>query len=95
MPENIDAYIHRIGRTGRVDETGEAFTFVTSEDTAMVHDIEKVLNKTLERCTLQGFDYKVPALDKEFGHSPNQMRRSPVRRQGMRNKYQFSLSRSS
>ncbi|MCX6003441.1 MAG: DEAD/DEAH box helicase, partial [Chloroflexi bacterium] len=74
MPENIDAYTHRIGRTGRVDETGEAFTFVTSEDTAMVRDIEKVLNKTLERCTLQGFDYKMPALDKEFSHSPNQMR---------------------
>ncbi len=61
MPENIDAYIHRIGRTGRVEKTGDALTFVTGEDTAMVRDIEQVLNKPLERLKLPDFDYTRPA----------------------------------
>ena len=61
MPESTDAYTHRIGRTGRVDKTGDALTFVTSEDTAMVHALEHILNAKLERRTLQGFDYTAPA----------------------------------
>jgi ATP-dependent RNA helicase RhlE len=95
MPENVDAYTHRIGRTGRVDETGEAFTFVTHEDMATVRDIEKVLNKPIERRTLECFDYKTPSAEKEINHSPRQMRRSPVRRQGMGRKPQLAMSRSS
>jgi superfamily II DNA/RNA helicase len=55
MPENVDAYTHRIGRTGRVDETGDAFTFVTHEDMPLVRDIEKVLGKPIERRTSGGF----------------------------------------
>ena len=46
MPESVDAYTHRIGRTGRVKETGEAFTFVTHEDMALVRDIEKIYGQT-------------------------------------------------
>jgi ATP-dependent RNA helicase RhlE len=93
MPENVDAYTHRIGRTGRVDETGEAFTFVTHEDMGLVRDIEKVLGKPIERRTLEGFDYKTQSSDKEV-RSPRPMRRSPVRRQGMGRKPQFAMSRS-
>ena len=70
MPENVDAYTHRIGRTGRVDETGEAFTFVTHEDMATVRDIEKVLGKPIERRTLEGFDYKTHSSDKEIRRPP-------------------------
>ena len=94
MPENVDAYTHRIGRTGRVDETGEAFTLVTHEDMALVRDIEKVLGKPIERRTLEGFDYKTQSSDKEV-RSPRPMRRSPVRRQGMGRRPQFAMSRSS
>ncbi|MEA3253625.1 MAG: DEAD/DEAH box helicase, partial [Chloroflexota bacterium] len=61
MPESMDAYTHRIGRTGRVNKNGEALTFVTGADAPMVHALEHVLNMTLERRTLQGFDYAVPA----------------------------------
>jgi len=76
MPDSMDAYTHRIGRTGRVDRTGDAFTFVTSEDAAMVRALERVLNATLERRTLQGFDYTEglrrtaisPALRGKGGH---------------------------
>ncbi|MDO8473512.1 MAG: DEAD/DEAH box helicase [Dehalococcoidia bacterium] len=61
MPDTTDAYTHRIGRTGRVDKTGEAFTFVTNEDIATIRAVERVLNATLERRMLEGFDYGTPA----------------------------------
>jgi ATP-dependent RNA helicase RhlE len=53
----VDAYTHRIGRTGRLERTGDAFTFVTGEDTAMVRDIERTLGAPIPRKTLEGFDY--------------------------------------
>ncbi|MBI4296728.1 MAG: DEAD/DEAH box helicase [Chloroflexi bacterium] len=63
MPGSADDYTHRIGRTGRVDNTGTAFTFVTPEDATMVRALERLLNTTIERRTLSDFDYSVPARD--------------------------------
>ena len=57
MPDTVDAYTHRIGRTGRVHKEGDAFTFVLHEDEAMVRQIEKVLGTQIERRKLPGFDY--------------------------------------
>ncbi len=57
MPDTVDAYTHRIGRTGRAQESGEAFTFATQNDDPMVRDIEKVLGARIERRQLDGFDY--------------------------------------
>jgi ATP-dependent RNA helicase RhlE len=61
MPDTVDAYTHRIGRTGRAAKTGDAFTFVTPQDRAFVVDIEHVLGERIERRTLTDFDYTVPA----------------------------------
>ncbi len=57
MPDTVDAYIHRIGRTGRAQATGKAFTFCVPEDEGMIRDIEKVLGRKIERERLPGFDY--------------------------------------
>ncbi len=57
MPDTVDAYTHRIGRTGRADETGEAYTFTEPDDEAMVRDIEKVLRTPIERRRLPEFNY--------------------------------------
>ena len=65
MPENTDDYIHRIGRTGRVEKNGDAITFVTSADADKISALERLLNAPLERLTLPGFDYARPAADKE------------------------------
>jgi ATP-dependent RNA helicase RhlE len=67
-------YIHRIGRTGRAERSGEAVTFVTGEDTAMVKAVERLLGKPIERKTVQGFDYSVPApkKDEEFKRPPRE-----------------------
>jgi len=72
IPDTPEAYIHRIGRTGRAARSGDAFTLVTSEDTVMVRVIEKKLNAQIERRTIEGFDYSVPAphKDSEFARPP-------------------------
>lgn len=57
IPDTVDAYTHRIGRTGRVDQLGDAFTFIEPDDEPMVRDIERVLGKRLERRSLPNFDY--------------------------------------
>ena len=75
MPDTTDAYTHRIGRTGRVDQTGEAFTLVSPEDGEMVRAVERILNKRIERRTLPGFDYAVEA-------SKIESERRPTRRFG-------------
>ncbi len=61
MPDTVDAYTHRIGRTGRAARTGDAFTFVTRSDRAFVWTIENVLGEKLERRILENFDYTIPA----------------------------------
>jgi len=80
IPDTPEAYIHRIGRTGRAAKSGDAFTMVTSEDTVMVRTIEKKLGAQLERRTVEGFDYSVPAphKDTEFARPPREpQRRKP------------------
>ena len=62
MPDTTDAYTHRIGRTGRAEKTGDAFSLVTREDEAVVRNIEFVLGARLERRRLNDFDYQRPAL---------------------------------
>ncbi len=72
IPDTPEAYVHRIGRTGRAARTGDAFTLVTGEDRAMVRAIEKALGSSIERRTLQGFDLTAPAPKKsqEFSRPP-------------------------
>ena len=57
MPDTVDAYTHRIGRTGRACQTGEAFTFAAQADETMVREIEQVLGARIERRRLPDFDY--------------------------------------
>jgi len=59
MPDTVDAYTHRIGRTGRAHAVGEAFTYMAPTDIVMVRDIEKVLGMPIERRRLPDFDYGV------------------------------------
>jgi ATP-dependent RNA helicase RhlE len=56
MPDTVDAYTHRIGRTGRAEATGEAFTFTAEADEPTVRQIEKILGARIERRRLPGFD---------------------------------------
>lgn len=59
IPDTVDAYSHRIGRTGRAENSGDAFTFVTDDDQKMIRDIERRLGTKIERRQLPDFDYSV------------------------------------
>jgi ATP-dependent RNA helicase RhlE len=65
MPSTADAYIHRIGRTGRATHSGEAFTLVTGEDKNMVRAINHIIGSEIEQRTLSAFDYGSPAPKRE------------------------------
>ena len=83
IPNTPDAYIHRIGRTGRAARTGDAFTLAADEDRSMVRSIERVLGAPLERRHLDDFNYKAPAprRDTEFSrpHAAGQPQSPPCR----------------
>jgi ATP-dependent RNA helicase RhlE len=87
MPDTVDAYTHRIGRTGRVHKSGEAFTFVTHGDESLVRDIEKVLGRPIERRRLPGFSPGSSAGNSQPpGSRPNQARRGRANRKRNRNR---------
>ena len=53
MPED---YIHRIGRTGRAESTGDAITFVSAEESAYFDGIEKHIGQSIEQIRVDGFE---------------------------------------
>ena len=57
VPPASDDYIHRVGRTGRAEMTGEAFTFVAPDEEDDVRNIERALGRRLPRVTVPEFDY--------------------------------------
>jgi ATP-dependent RNA helicase RhlE len=61
MPDSPDSYTHRVGRTGRAERTGTAFTLVTQEDAATVRGFERVMDIELVCRELEDFDYSIPA----------------------------------
>lgn len=60
VPRTPEIYIHRIGRTGRASESGEAYTLFTNEDRTMVRAIDRVLGSRVERRTVEGFEQQEP-----------------------------------
>jgi ATP-dependent RNA helicase RhlE len=62
-PDEAENYVHRIGRTARVDADGAAWTLVTPEDEPLINSIEYLLDEKIKRAHLEGFDYDVPTPD--------------------------------
>ena len=57
VPPAPEDYIHRVGRTGRAELTGDAFTFYSPEEEGDIKSIERAINRKLPRVMLEGFDY--------------------------------------
>jgi len=51
MPHVPEDYVHRIGRTGRAGETGQAVSLVSGEDRSYFRDIERLIGKKIELAT--------------------------------------------
>jgi ATP-dependent RNA helicase RhlE len=62
VPQHPEDYVHRIGRTGRAEATGDAFTIMTAEELPHVTDIERFIGQKVERTKLEGFDYLYSAV---------------------------------
>ena len=60
IPATADDYIHRIGRTGRAERSGDAFTLTTPEDDDMIKKLEKIIGAKIARKKLEDFDYNSP-----------------------------------
>jgi len=88
MPDTADAYIHRIGRTGRAERTGDAFTLVSPDDEDMVRKLEKIMNQKMKRLFIEGFNYDVPAPPRQATRPPREKRpsSSPSRKNAPRSK---------
>jgi len=56
IPNTAEAYTHRIGRTGRSEREGKAFTFITEDDGEMIAAIEKAIGASIEIQTVPGFE---------------------------------------
>jgi ATP-dependent RNA helicase RhlE len=84
MPNNLDAYIHRIGRTGRAGQAGTAFTFVTPSDKGSVNVIERERKKQGQSEILfeyvSDFNYKNKAPEVLIQNEDNFSRSRPLRR---------------
>ncbi|HEY5219549.1 MAG TPA: DEAD/DEAH box helicase [Gemmatimonadaceae bacterium] len=57
VPQQPEDYVHRIGRTGRAETTGDAFTFMAPDEIAMVRTIERMIGAPIPRISVPGFDF--------------------------------------
>jgi len=65
VPQHPEDYIHRIGRTGRAEQTGDALTLMVAADAPHVYAIERFIGKKIPRVKLDNFDYQYTALFEE------------------------------
>lgn len=87
MPDTVETYIHRIGRTGRAEKIGEAYTLTTQDDMLLIRKVERVLGYQIEQRRMEGFNYdaKVSApgrsqgLQQKLGQAINQPRQRSAR----------------
>ena len=57
VPQQPEDYVHRIGRTGRAAATGDAYTFMSPDEIAMVRTIERTIGQEIPRVSVGGFDF--------------------------------------
>ena len=62
VPQHPEDYIHRIGRTGRIGASGDAFTIMVAEDAPHVYAIERFISQKIARVRLENFEYQYTAL---------------------------------
>jgi ATP-dependent RNA helicase RhlE len=78
VPENPEDYVHRIGRTGRAQAVGDAFTLVTPENAGDIRDIQRFIGAKIPELRLEGFPYQ------PFGVAQPPQPRGQQRPQGQR-----------
>jgi ATP-dependent RNA helicase RhlE len=82
VPEKPEDYVHRIGRTGRAQAVGDAFTLVTPENAGDIRDIQRFIGQKIPELKLEGFDYKAFAPRAEHTTAPGGSHSKPSRQGG-------------
>jgi ATP-dependent RNA helicase RhlE len=80
VPENPEDYVHRIGRTGRAQQEGDAFTILTADELENAAAVEHYVSQKIERRKLDDFDYNYTALLEDKPVAPLRRKRPPARR---------------
>lgn len=78
VPATSEEYVHRIGRTGRAGDQGDALVFVSPEEESLLARIERRLGKRLPRKRLQDFDYSAPPPPREPARPGRRGRPAPA-----------------
>lgn len=84
FPLHAEDYVHRIGRTGRAQQVGEAISFVAQEDYAPLKTLERFIGRGIVRKRAENFDYSAPAPAAPPGERPDRPFRDPRRQQQQR-----------
>ncbi|MGB3493531.1 MAG: DEAD/DEAH box helicase [Elainellaceae cyanobacterium] len=82
LPNVPEDYVHRIGRTGRAGNEGRAISLVSKDETALLKDIEKLLNRKLDKDVIAGYEPQPSAQGEKASPRSKQRRSSPAKRRG-------------
>lgn len=77
VPDTVEAYTHRIGRTGRASNTGEAFTFAGRSDWKIISRIEHLLGKKMLRVKDQNITGDISDLEPDTKQTPRKTTHKP------------------
>ncbi|MDQ6870687.1 MAG: DEAD/DEAH box helicase [Gemmatimonadota bacterium] len=70
VPQQPEDYVHRIGRTGRAAATGDAYTFMSTDEIAMVRTIERMIGQQIPRISVPGYDFGTTTDEGSNGNAP-------------------------
>ncbi len=82
VPEKPEDYVHRIGRTGRAQAVGDAFTLVTPEEANDIRDIQRFIGQKIPELRLENFPYQTFAPRPAHVAGPHGGRTKPSRQGG-------------
>jgi len=95
LPNVSEDYVHRIGRTGRAGATGLAVSLVSADEIKLLQDIERLINKELDRKLIDGFEPVHDVPPSMFGMKQHHPKKSkPPRNSNNRRKPKQSDSRN-
>jgi len=93
VPQHPEDYVHRIGRTGRAEASGDAFTLMVAEDVRHVEAIERFIGQRIERTKLDNFSYKYSTVFDEEKRRGSTGGATRVRGGRLSGGYYFGLTR--
>ncbi|MGH9321719.1 MAG: DEAD/DEAH box helicase [Vicinamibacteria bacterium] len=82
LPYVPSDYVHRIGRTGRAGNKGDAISLVSEDESASLKDIERLLKRAIPRVVIKGFEPRPAVGAPRRDHQPPRWRRGTYRRRG-------------